>query len=939
MPSARDPASNSSDSSSDGSGIASDDRLMTHSAGNLGRNAPTDSHEKKGKARSQERSLQLPRSPWSSSDESDSSTSSSDSDTGSDTMLDSERDSNQVPEPTKADDQEVYADASGSQTSFPKHQGDPLPMSPSKPKALQSKSRPRPSRGILREPRTASSSDPLWIGKELVYSLNSRLAQQNLPALSVRMPTGGAISMISGVFRKLSQSSMSEAKDLEDLGTESSSATSTAVQKPQVHFRVEDMAHTYLIQNAEAPMEEQATRQRVENEYHRRNQQLQQGPWTSVQLQKLYRMCCRAREELPHAAVLAALQQANSWTDARTLDLTSIDLQRTAQPLADMLGAPIGLTRLVLEDCNLSDDGAQALMHALSFSHSVRILCMARNPMIRSLGWDALGNLIAQGHIENLDLSENALPKSALKSIFASAIHLQTVRMEQCGLRPASLEVIANTVRTSRIRHLSLRRNRLSAPSIGNLALLLRDIHDRAQPYVEAAELQWHRISESTHELYGTTDTSVTRALLHGTQIERSAKHDERRLALQRTALSYCAKLSRLPHCSALQTLDLKSNFLRTNLAPFAAALRRNATLRVLNLSHNELEPMALVAIGDALRYNTTLETLDVSQNPCCGPDLVGVLRLREALGVHPKLRRVFLNQTRLTAEGAIALAECLPDAKHLLHLDLTNNDMGCVGLLALQLGATANTMIRCLDLSVDRDDSEMMRMAQKLYNTCLEHADAASHRAQSKNARQNVYTPLKRSALATALQGGEAQRRFSPGPIELAHALSRAQDTLVPEGSANAQRLARAELQRAIEQAESIDESTMAEALNVLDQLSEALQTSEAILLMDTSHVSSDSTSSDTTQRADGLLSEEGKVFRRAKTLEAQAYTPPPTESSAISQNLSQEASNETPAEAQEQETKPSSTPAPLCAPPEQSGDQLKEAILHDERFVGDTV
>ncbi|WFD01222.1 hypothetical protein MYAM1_003984 [Malassezia yamatoensis] len=919
MQTALDPVSDSNEFCS---GVASDDPLGTASASN--------SHAKKGKARLQESSLQLPRSPWSSSDETDSSSSSSDSDTSSDTTLDRERDLNQDSNSAKADDQEVYADASGSQTSFAKHQDDHLRNSSATSKSFQSRSRPRPSRGILREPRTASSSDPLWIGKELVYSLNSRLAQQNLPALSVRMPTGGAISMISGVFRKLSQSSVNEAQNLDEVGTESSAASLTAVQKPQVHFRVEDMSHTYLIHNTEAPMEEQATRQRVEKEYDRKTQQLRQGPWTSVQLQKLYRICCRAREELPHAAVLAALQQANSWTDARTLDLTSIDLQRTAQPLADMLGAPIGLTRLVLEDCNLSDDGAQALMHALSISHSVRILCMAHNPMIRSLGWDALGHLVSLGHIENLDLSENALSKSALKSILAFAMHLQTLRMEQCGLRPASLEIIANTVRTSRIRHLSLRRNRLSAPSIGNLALLLRDIHDRAQPYVEAAELQWHRIREFTHELYGTTDASVTRALLHGTRIERSAKHEERRLALQRTALSYCAKLCRLPHCSALQTLDLKANFLRTNLAPLAAALRRNATLRVLNLSQNELDPMALVALADALRYNTTLETLDLSQNPCCGPDLVGVLRLREALGVHPKLRRVFLNGTRLTAEGAIALAECLPDAKHLLHLDLTNNAMGCVGLLALQMGATANNMIRCLDVSVDRDDSEMMQMAQKLYNTCLEHADAASHRAQSESARNNVYTPLKRSALATALQGGETQATISERPIELAHALSRAQDTLVPEGSADAQRLARAELQRAVQQAESMDESTMAESLNVLDQLSEALQTSEAILLMDTNNVSKDSTSSDTTQRADGLLSEEGKVFRRAKTLEAQEYTSPATESSPVT--------NATLVQAENHEKEPCLTSASIGAPVEPSGDQLKQAILHDDRFVGDT-
>jgi hypothetical protein len=35
---------------------------------------------------------------------------------------------------------------------------------------------------------------------------------------------------------------------------------------------------------------------------------------------------------------------------------------------------------------------------------------------------------------------------------------------------------------------------------------------------------------------------------------------------------------------------------------------------------------------------------------------------------------RVFLNATDLTSEGAICLAEFLPEVKNLIHLDLTEN-------------------------------------------------------------------------------------------------------------------------------------------------------------------------------------------------------------------------------------------------------------------------
>ena len=809
------------------------------------------------------------------------------------------------------------ADPSAGPSTDPSAAADP-------PRFPPSSSRPRPSRGILREP-PSESNNALWLGKELVYSLNSRLAQQNLPSLPIRMPmsTGGAMSMLSGVLRRLSSTTAADVGQLDAGGGAGGAAPDGAREqrrRSHVHFRVEDLVHTYPIAHAEAPHTEQATRARVEQECAQRMARLRGRAWTPSELQGLYRMCCRAREEVPHAAVLATLEQAATWTDARALDLTTIDLQHAALPLADMLGAPMGLTRLVLEDCNLSDAGAEAVLRALRVEPSVRVLSVACNPLVRARGWDALGRLIGAGVVENMDVSENVLSKSAVRAIFARPASLQTVRMEQCGLRAASLEAVAAAVRTSRIRHVSLRRNRIGGQAVGALALLLRDIDDRAQPYVEAAELQWQRMSEPTHELYGASDAAVARALLHGTPVRRTQAHEERRLALQREALAYGAKLSRLPHCSALQTLDVKSNSLRTYMAPFAAAVRRNATLRVLSVSDNDLDAPALALLADALRYNTTLETLDVSHNPCGGANLVGVLRLREALGVHPKLRRVFLADTQLTAEGAVALAECLPDAKHLLHLDVAHNPIGRVGLLALNTGLATNAMLRCLDVSVDVHDEEQVAIAQKMYAACLAHADAARDRGTTDAARKNVYTPLRRSALAAALQGGSVP---APPAADVAQALARAQGTLVPEGAADAQRVARAELQRALEHAVGLDEDTFAEALGVLDQLAHALQSAEPPFALATPRLPDDAPPNPSVVRAEGLLSEEGEVFRRAKTLEAASAEDGAGQGEGAGGSGSGDAASDT-----------APAPAPL-ADVDKSGEELRQAILEAAHAV----
>jgi protein phosphatase 1 regulatory subunit 37 len=73
--------------------------------------------------------------------------------------------------------------------------------------------------------------------------------------------------------------------------------------------------------------------------------------------------------------------------------------------------------------------------------------------------------------------------------------------------------------------------------------------------------------------------------------------------------------------------------------------LKRNKTLKVLNLSDNKIDAAGLQVLAQALvsillskfgiqrlltvtksqKLNNTLETLDLSQNPCCGPVLDGV--------------------------------------------------------------------------------------------------------------------------------------------------------------------------------------------------------------------------------------------------------------------------------------------------------------------------
>lgn len=159
-----------------------------------------------------------------------------------------------------------------------------------------------------------------------------------------------------------------------------------------------------------------------------------------------------------------------------------------------------------------------------------------------------------------------------------------------------------------------------------------------------------------------------------------------------------------------------------------------------------------------------------MSHNPCCGPGVDGILAMRSALMVSHSLKRIFLNSTELTSEGAIALAEFLPESRSVLHLDLTNNNIDISGVLALSVSIKLNSTIRCLDLNIPPNDPDFSRLSQDILNTCVrntemaqEKADAEAQVAADGGKRVLVAQPIRKSALANELeeqQRAEERRR-----------------------------------------------------------------------------------------------------------------------------------------------------------------------------------
>ncbi|WVR04933.1 hypothetical protein IAU60_001945 [Kwoniella sp. DSM 27419] len=430
------------------------------------------------------------------------------------------------------------------------------------------------------------------------------------------------------------------------------------------------------------------------------------------------------------------------------------------------------------------------------------------------------------------------LLKEADESSMPAAV--QTLRMDGCTLKAGALETLAHGVRSSDLKNISLRRNKIGPLGAVALALMIRDYPDAS-----LGISSWTPSSGGSSSPAASTPTTATIALPASGQLayaararrpetSTSAENEERDLppiplvvssptggvttrtlpdgykpplppknplivpggndglselgglpvshamaegrmtsvelggasmALQRSVRA----LDSVERIGRLLTLDLKSNDIRNGVNYIAQVLKRNRTLKVLNLSDNRIDSTGLTVLAEALKYNSTLETLDLSSNPCCGSGGEGVATLRTAFTVNTALKRLFLADTGLTTDGAIALAEFLPESRSLLHLDLTSNPaIETAGILAISVGLKSNKMIRCLDISIPPNSTDLAELSQHILQSCIRNTELAAEAVTAAKegstksrgqASEAIWGPIKKSELVRQVKEADQAR------------------------------------------------------------------------------------------------------------------------------------------------------------------------------------
>ncbi|KAG6371077.1 hypothetical protein JVT61DRAFT_10616 [Boletus reticuloceps] len=531
--------------------------------------------------------------------------------------------------------------------------------------------------------------------------------------------------------------------------------------------------------------------------------------WNLDKVESFYRECSGSREEEPDPAVSASFKRASA-TNPRSVDLSGVQLTPTAAAiLSDVFNIEWGLRKLTLRECDLDEAKLKPILHALLIPGTLEYLSVASNRRLKPPAFKLIGAYASQAKsLQFLDLSSTVLDKKAVDYIVvclatAPEPGLVSLRLDDCSLRPNALEALARVVRTSSLRNISLRHNKITATGGGAvaLALMIRDYPDIVSgsaatpaspssvaspasstfmspppsplpstillppptrtgsmpppprhpsvlgpqttytPYIPRSKRATATgtqppnplsatgqpvpiITSNSHGGVTTRHPAPAPAKTEGVSVNGApARYDDGPSA---ALLDRVRALDALPRLGALRTLDLRGNDLRTGVTYLAQVLKRNRTLKVLNLCENKLDVQCLMAIAEALKYNLCLETLDLSRNPCSGPALEGIQSLRTAFTLNTALKRLFLSSTQLTSAGAIALAEFLPESASLLHLDLTVNNVDLAGVMALSKGLKANHVMRCLDLNIPPDNEEFARICREILNTCVRNTEEA---------------------------------------------------------------------------------------------------------------------------------------------------------------------------------------------------------------------
>ena len=422
---------------------------------------------------------------------------------------------------------------------------------------------------------------------------------------------------------------------------------------------------------------------------------------------RIYRRCCQLRETPVLKRIVEQISSPSACPDETPGTISYLDLSGFWMQLSDIvtLGdylAVVPVKRLNMENCGLTDEAVRVILCALLAAKTPEQAKFNRKLSKKSHA-KAKGAMERLGVVEKLNLKNN--PKIGKEGWRHVALFLHLSR----SLKAIDLSMIPFPQEsTSEIGSVESSPDGARAPMS-----LARTIQEAISTRLAGNQLE--EVVMSSCDLSTDAVGQIVNAVMKcGATRLGLASND-----IDLTGLQHILRYVRSGQCEGL---DIGGNDIRNHLGEFANAIDENCPLFALSLADCKLDPASLEIILPALLRLTNFRFIDLSHNRdlfASKPSCLNILR--EYLPQFPILKRIHLLDVAMTTEHAIALAEILPEIKHIAHLNILENHLlspladarteiaqeeACALYASFMAAVRVSETLICIDIDVPSSES-----------------------------------------------------------------------------------------------------------------------------------------------------------------------------------------------------------------------------------------
>ncbi|KAF1815029.1 RNI-like protein, partial [Eremomyces bilateralis CBS 781.70] len=443
---------------------------------------------------------------------------------------------------------------------------------------------------------------------------------------------------------------------------------------------------------------------------------------------RIYRRCCQLRETPILKRITEQLAYAAKCSVDQPGMISVLDLTGSRLQLADVvtLGdwlAVVPVRRLLLEDADLTDEGVRVILAGL---------LAAKSP---ELSWQQPHHNQhfeeRSGHVEKLTLKNNPrVSKAGWKHIALFLYMCKSLKALDVSL--IRFPTSPHTHNDSHARSTSSSESWPSSkPPIAPSDIFAKAIAERlgGDTFEELIMAECGLDTQTIRKITNAVTVSGLKRLgLAGNNV-----NDE--------ALKHIFEYMKSGVC---QGLDLGGNDFRDRCGVLAAAMKGmdESPFWALSLADCNLNPDSLNALLPALVTLPYFKFLDLSHNQdLFGTDPSALAPLRKYLPQFKFLKRIHLADVSLSSAQAIRLAEVLPEAPHLAHLNILENpglsalanatteddqEEACALYASLMAAVRVSESIICIDIDVPSPENSaiVQALGKQVIAYCLRNMD-----------------------------------------------------------------------------------------------------------------------------------------------------------------------------------------------------------------------